>query len=166
MDLQGILEVLLLPGPVLPPIERSIQVGSILELLFWRNKIFPDFPVIRKFPILIKLPLNRNLPRKSDLPGILKLLLLPGPILPPIERSIQVGTILELFFLRNNIFPAFPVIQKKPIFYHHTTFPPKPSAKVGFSRNFESPLASTPSPSTNEEVRTSLNSFAALVLEK
>jgi len=65
----------------------------------------------------------------------------------------------------NNIFPAFPVLRQI-LICRHTTSPPKPSTKVGFSRNFESRFASTPSPSTNGEVRTSLNNFGALVLEK
>ena len=105
-DLQEILKVLLLQGPVLLPMERSIQVGTILELLLSRNNIFAAFPVIPKIRILITLPLHRNRPRKSDLQGILKVFLLPGPVLLPMERSIQVRTILELWFRRNNIFAA------------------------------------------------------------
>ena len=91
--------------------------------------------------------------------------MLPGPVLLPMESSIQVGTILEFWFWRNNIFPAFPVIPKKPI-YHQTAFPPKSSAKVGSSRNFEITFASRPDPATNREVHTSWNNFGALVLER
>jgi len=165
LDLQGILKVLLLLGPVLPPMERSIKVGTILELWFTRNNIFAAFPVIQKFQFVITLPFHRNLPPKSDIQGILKLLLIAHPAFPPMGRSIQVGSILEPWFRRNNIFAAFPVIPKNPISCH-TTSPSKPSGKVGFSRNFESVFARTPSPSTNGEVHTCWNNFRALVDEK
>jgi len=51
--LNGILKLLLLigPGTVLPPIERSVQVGTILEPWFWRNSIFAAFPVITQITI-------------------------------------------------------------------------------------------------------------------
>ena len=96
---------------------------------------------------------------------ILKVLLLPGPVILPMERAIQVGTSLELWFSRNIIFPVFAVIQKKTI-CRHTTSPPKSSAKVGSSINFESSLASRSDSATNAVVRTSWNSIGALDLEK
>jgi len=124
---QLILKVLLLPGPVILPMERPVQVGTILELCFWRNNNFPGFHVI---PICHQ-PFHRNRSRKSNLQRILKVILLQGLVLPPMERCLQVGTILELWFWRNSIFAGFPSYHQFPIF-HQTAFQPKSSAKVGF----------------------------------
>ena len=126
-----ILKVVLLPGPILPPMERSVQVGTSLELWLSRNSIFPVFAVLPKKPICHHTAFP---PKPSAIDGfqlILKVLLLPGPVLPPMERVIQVGTSLELWFTRKNIFPAFPSSEHFPI-YHYTAFPPKSSAIVGF----------------------------------
>jgi len=95
---QLILEVLLLPGPVLPPMEREIQVGTSLELWFSRKSIFPAFPLI---PISCHTAFPPEPSAKDGFQLILEVLLLQSPVILPMERSIQVGAILELWFSRN-----------------------------------------------------------------
>jgi len=129
------LKFLLLLPPVLPPMGRYVQVGTILELGFLRNNIFPGYPVIRTILIHHQ---TASLSKSSATVGFsinLSMLLLGHPALPPVERSVQVRRSLQLWFLRNNNFPVFPVIQKNRI-RHQTASPPKPSGQVGFQGIF------------------------------
>jgi len=77
------------------------------------------FQTNTRSPTFVSLPPNQNRPQKSDFQGIAKAFLLPCHALPPMERSEQVGTILELWFTRNNIFAAFPVNQKSHFASHY-----------------------------------------------
>ena len=142
-DLQGILKLLLLPGSVLPPMERAIQVGTSMELLFSRNNIFPAFPVIPKIQFVIITASPPKLSAKVGFQGILKVFLPGRPALLPMERSIQVGTILDLWFSRNNIFPGFPVIPKITISSSHC-LPTETLCKVLISGNLSTFLPGRP----------------------
>ena len=61
------------------------------------------------------------------------------------------GISIQFDSINNRCFPRHPNNSNS----HHTTYPAKPSAKVGSSRNFERSYASRPSPVTNGEVHTS-----------
>jgi len=146
--------------------ERSVQVWTILQLLFSRNNIFPAFPVIPTIPNLSSNCLSTESFRESRIfkefwkcfcPGAQPFHQWRGTY--KLEQFWSFGSGEILFSLLSPSSQQFPI-------YHQTASPPKASAKVGSSRNFESAFAPRPDPTTNGEVHTSWNNFGALVLEK